>query len=85
MMLQQLQALYRAKPFRPFTLRMADGQKLPVESPEYIAFSPSGHTIFVHLRKDVLRIVDVTQIVSAVVPSRSTRPRAHVTTRNRKG
>ena len=45
-------ALYKvhsARPFAPFFLRLADGQRLPVKHPEMLAYSPKGRMAVVYL------------------------------------
>ncbi len=37
----QLQRLVRAAPFRPFIIKLENGEQVPVEHPENIAFSPA--------------------------------------------
>ena len=67
MTVERLQDLYRAKPFRPFKLHLADGREIAVKSPEWMAFSPTGRTISVHEPDDSLRIVDLLLVTEAVV------------------
>jgi hypothetical protein len=45
MTIEKLREIHAARPFRPFTLDMADGAKLHVSHPESLAYSPSGRTI----------------------------------------
>jgi hypothetical protein len=53
------QALH-ARPFRPFILYMADGEKLPVIHPDYIAISPTGRTAHVFAKGgDAAELVDL--------------------------
>jgi hypothetical protein len=59
MPLERLRELYRAQPFQPFTVHLADGREIKVKSPEFMSFSPSGRTIAVHEPDDSLRIVDL--------------------------
>ena len=42
MTIQQLRAAYKATPFRPFTLHMADGRSFPVPHPDFLSMSPTG-------------------------------------------
>jgi hypothetical protein len=43
----QFRATLHQQPFRPFTIRMADGRAFKVAHPDFIAQSPSGRTIIV--------------------------------------
>ena len=42
MQIKELQAVYRAQPFQPFVLHMADGREAQVEHLELMAPSPTG-------------------------------------------
>lgn len=67
MTLERIQSLYRAQPFQPFTLHLADGRAVAVKSPEFMSFSPSGRTIAVHEADESLRIVDLLLVTEAHV------------------
>ncbi len=71
MTVERLQDLYRAKPFRPFTLHLADGRNVMVKSPESMAFSPTGRTISVHEPDDSLRMIDLLLVTEAIVSSKN--------------
>jgi hypothetical protein len=58
MTLGQLRAVHGATPFRPFTLRLADGRQLPVPQREFLSHSPSGRTIIVFHPDDSFSIID---------------------------
>ncbi|RJP42041.1 MAG: hypothetical protein C4547_01035 [Phycisphaerales bacterium] len=38
---EKVRELHQARPFRPFTLHLADGRRVRVVSPEFMNFSPS--------------------------------------------
>jgi hypothetical protein len=59
MTVEQLRAAYRAQPFRPFVLHLADGRQIPVQHPEFILTVPSGRTIFVVQPDDTTKIIDL--------------------------
>jgi hypothetical protein len=62
---EQLDAIHTAKPFRAFTLHLADGTKHVVAHPEMMWRTPGGRTAFVSLGGEKVAIVDlllVTQI-----------------------
>jgi hypothetical protein len=69
MTLERIQSLYRAQPFRAFTLHLADGRDVTVKSPEFMSFSPTGRTIAVHEADESLRIIDLLLVTEAHVPS----------------
>lgn len=59
MTIDQLRAAQQAKPFRPFTLHLADGDVLTVPHQEFVAASPAGRTIIVFGPDDQMSIVDL--------------------------
>jgi len=63
--LEKLKNAHEAKPFRPFTIHLADGTTLEVPHPELLWRTPSGRTIFVSKGGEDVAIVDhllVTQL-----------------------
>ena len=56
---QQLRDLQQAKPFRPFTMHMADGRSFQVSHPEFLLVAPSGRTAVLYDQDDHLNILDV--------------------------
>lgn len=79
--LKHLKQLYEARPFRPFTMCLADGRKRHVPHPELMAFLGNGRTVFwADGKSDAFELIDLILIVSAEVgPSshgRSERRRA---------
>ena len=56
---EQVRKLYEARPFRRFSIHLADGRTLRVSHPEWMALSPSGRTIVVYQRDDSFEIVDL--------------------------
>lgn len=59
MTIEQLRAAYKAQPFHPFVIHLADGREIPVLSPEFILTVPSGRTIFVVQPDDTSHIIDL--------------------------
>ncbi len=59
MTVEQVRKVYEAQPFRPFRLHLADGRELQVLSREFLAFSPSGRTIFIYHPDESFDIVDL--------------------------
>ncbi len=64
MQAKEIQALYRAQPFRPFTLHLADGRQVRVQHPELMALSPTGRGAVVYGRDGALEIIDVMLVTS---------------------
>ena len=59
---EQLVSLRLAHPFRPFTLVMADGQRLPVVRSSHVAISPDRQGIVYPKPSggfDILRVADI--------------------------
>jgi hypothetical protein len=64
----RVKELYAAKPFRPFTLHLADGTAARVISPEFMAFTPGGRTIVVTKDDGVVEIIDLLLVTKVSVP-----------------
>ena len=59
MTVDQLRAVLRAQPFRPFTIHMADGRSFLVRHPDFISHSPSGRTLIVYGNDESFSILDL--------------------------
>ncbi|MEO8496457.1 MAG: hypothetical protein ABI614_15420 [Planctomycetota bacterium] len=59
MTIEQLRAVYQSQPFRPFTLHLADGDKLYVPHADFLSHSPQGRTLIVYADDDSFSIVDL--------------------------
>jgi hypothetical protein len=55
----QVKEAYRARSFRPFNLHLADGDTIPVKSPEFMWMTPGGRTVFVSQGGDAAEIIDL--------------------------
>ena len=55
----QLRQLWRAEPFRPFTIHLADGRNVPVRHAEFLMPSPSGRTVIVYQPNDSFNVIDL--------------------------
>lgn len=67
MTIEQLRNVIRASPFRPFTMKLADGSRLRVKHPEFVSFSPAGRTAIVWSEGDSFEIVDLLLVASIEV------------------
>lgn len=65
MTIDRIRELYEAKPFQPFTLRLADGREVPVHHPELMIVAPSGRTVVVVQPDDRLNIIDLLLVTDA--------------------
>ena len=59
MTLEKIRDFYKAQPFRPFVLHLADGREIPVLHQEFILAVPSGRTIVVCQPDDTLNVIDL--------------------------
>jgi hypothetical protein len=67
MTIEQVQRLWKAQPFRPFTMYLADGRSIAVEHYEFFARSPSGRTVSVYAKNDSCEIIDLLLVTSVKV------------------
>jgi hypothetical protein len=44
---ERFQSALHQTPFRPFTVRMADGRAIDVPHPDFVASTPTGRTVIV--------------------------------------
>jgi hypothetical protein len=56
--------MYNAAPFKPFVIHLADGRRIPVKHPEFMATSPSGRAIVVSERDDSFNVIDLLPVTS---------------------
>ncbi len=72
MTIEQLRLLHQARPFRPFTVHLADGRSLNVSHNEFLAQSPSGRTMILYKPDESFEVIDLllvtTLAVAAPVP-----------------
>jgi hypothetical protein len=67
MTIEQISEFHKARPFRPFTIRMADGRSFRIPEPEYLSHPPSGRTVIVFDENDSFHILDSVMITHVVV------------------
>jgi hypothetical protein len=65
-MIEQIRHLYWQKPFKPFTIHLADGRSLSVTHPEFMAFSPIGQGISVFQADGAAHYVYLTLVTDVV-------------------
>ena len=75
MNVEKLRKVYKAKPFRPFSICLADGRELRVVHPDFFAMSRDGRTAVVFAAQDDpgqddMEIIDV-PLVTGVGLSRA--------------
>ena len=62
-----LRKLHKAEPFRPFVIRLGDGQALPVRHPEFLAYSPNSRIATVYAEDGSFELVDLLLITGLEV------------------
>jgi len=73
MTIEQLRNFYQARPFRPFIIHLADGRRLAVQHPEFLATAPSGRTVTVYQPDETSTVVDLLQVTDLEIKSNSTK------------
>jgi hypothetical protein len=63
----QIDRIHQARPFRPFTLFLADGRQIRVDHPEFMARTRGGRTLFIGSAGEHFEIVDLPLVVSVEV------------------
>jgi hypothetical protein len=76
---EELHKLHTARPFQPFTIRLGDGQALPVEHPEMLAYAAKHRTATVYRADGSFEIIDLLLITGLDVhpPKRGRQGRHH--------
>jgi hypothetical protein len=64
---EEIDKLHRARPFRPFTVHLADGSKHRVVSPEFFSRSKGGRTIFISSGTEAVEIIDLLLVTKITV------------------
>lgn len=59
----KLKEVYDLEPFRPFTLRLADGRAIPVLHREFMMAAPSGQVVVVMQPDDTMNIIDLNLVM----------------------
>ena len=71
---EQIDKVHKAQPFRPFTIRLADGTKHHVSHPELMWRTPGGRTVFVSSGGENFAIIDIL-LVTKITHRNGARPR----------
>jgi hypothetical protein len=56
---EALHKLHATRPFVPFYMRLGDGQRLPVEHPEMLAYAPKSRLATVWFNDGSFELVDL--------------------------
>ena len=74
MTVDSLRQAHQASPFRPFSLCLADGQKVAVRHPEFLAQSPSGRTVIVYGHDDAFDVIDLRLVTRLEIGNGASQP-----------
>jgi hypothetical protein len=67
MTLEEFRKVWRAEPFQPFIINVADGRNVYVARSQYASRSYSGQTVFVYLPDDSFEFIELSQVASLTV------------------
>ena len=73
MSIDDIRTHFEARPFRPFTIRIADGRSVRVDHPEFMALSSEGETFVVHEAGGGWRIIDTDAVTELSIATRNPR------------
>lgn len=67
---EQVAEAVRTTPFRPFAVRMADGSRYQVPSPDHVSLNPGGRILIVHADNyaKILDVALITEIEAPITP-----------------
>ena len=71
----ELAKLHQARPFRPFSIRLGDGQRLPVRHPEMLSYAPKSRTATVYRADGSFEIIDLLLVTGLDVQANGQRAR----------
>jgi hypothetical protein len=73
MTVEQLREIWKADPFRPFIIHLADGRNIAVNHRDFLASSPSGRTIIVYQPDDSFNVIDLLLVTDLEVSNGKSR------------
>jgi hypothetical protein len=73
MTVEQLREVWKADPFRPFIIHLADGRNIAVKHRDFLASSPSGRTIIVYQPDDSFNVIDLLLVTDLEVSNGKSR------------
>jgi hypothetical protein len=76
MSIDKVRELYNTQPFHPFTMHLADGRRIDVQSRECMAAAPNGRTVVVYQPDNKRNIVDLLLITDVEVELARPTPRS---------
>ena len=69
MTVDQFKQVWKADPFRAFTIHLADGRDIAVSHIDFVTTSPSGRTIIVYQPDDSFNVIDLLLVTDLEVPN----------------
>jgi hypothetical protein len=73
MTVEQLKQVWKADPFRPFSIHLADGRSIAVDHRDFLTTSPSGRTIIVYQPDDSFNVIDLLLVTDLEVSNGKSR------------
>lgn len=64
---EEIRTLLHTQPFVPFTIHLADGRKMRIDHPDFVATAPKSDTLIVYQSDNSFNIVDLTLATDAEV------------------
>jgi len=65
----QLRNIWKAEPFQPFIIHLADGRQVKVVHPDFLSRSPSGRSIIVYQPDESFNVIDLLLVTDLEVNS----------------
>lgn len=72
---EQIKTLHEARPFRPFTIHLADGSSVEVPHPELMWRTQGGRTVFVNTSGEDVAIIDLLLVTKLTLNNGTARRR----------
>jgi hypothetical protein len=72
MTIQEIRKLYDSHPFRPFDIHTADGRRIRVAHPEFMATAPAARTVVAYQADGSFDVVDLLLVSALRVQSNGT-------------
>lgn len=64
MTIDKVREVLHAKPFEPFTLRIADGRTVSVPHPDFVSVDPKGRVVHVFREDGMSEFIDIMLVTS---------------------
>jgi hypothetical protein len=61
---ERIRELCELKPFRPFSVHLADGQSIPVNHPEFVFIAPNKQEVIIYGPDDSFNLVYIFSITA---------------------